>query len=200
MKKCGKCKMVKDEREFYRSSASKDDLQLYCKDCSREVCKIHCKSNRESYNRNARERLYKHGTKPMSENTSCPSYLGCYINERILKHVMPNAILMNYANPGYDLMCGKGYLVDAKSSTLQYPKNQSPRWCFNINHNMIPDYFLLTAYKDLESLEICRMWLIPGDVINDKMKTTISLSTIHKWDQYKIDHTDALKCVNEMKT
>lgn len=199
MKRCTKCEKIKSESEFYNDRSRKDGLQSYCKDCSAEMCKTYRESNRENVNKYAREFRYKHGSKPMSENKECTSYLGCYINERILKHVMPNAVLMNNCNPGYDIVCGKGYLVDAKASTLFYWKNKSPWWNFKINRNKTPDYFLLTAYKDRESLEICHMWLIPGDVINDKSTVNISLPTIHKWDHYKIDHTEALKCVNEMR-
>lgn len=176
--------MVKDESEFNKGRRRKDGLQPYCKDCSADT---------------GREWHYKHGGKPMSENKKCGMYLGCYINERILKHVMPNAILMDNCNPGYDLICGKGYLVDAKSATLQHGKNTGTYWQFRINCNKTPDYFLLTAYKDRESLEICHMWLIPGDVINDKKGLTISLSTINKWSEYKIDHTEALTCATQLK-
>jgi len=184
MKKCTKCKQWKDESEFYKDHVTKDGSAPWCKECKSE------------YNRS----YYKnHHVKKMSENKKCPVYLGIYINERILKHVMPNAVLMNYANPGFDLVCGKGYLVDAKSSVLHHRKNQGPYWMFGINKNKTPDYFLLTAYTDRESLNIDHMWLIPGDVINDKTIVGLSLSTIHKWDDYKIDHTAALNCVNQIK-
>jgi hypothetical protein len=188
--------MVKDESEFYKKHTSEDGLDTHCKDCKNE----YYRNRRESHNKCAREYRYRRGAKSMSENKDCTSYLGCYINERILKHVMPSAILMNNNNPGFDLVCGKGYLVDAKASTVHYSKYQSPRWDFRILKNKIPDYFLLVAYKDRTSLEICHMWLIPGDELNNKVQTTISLSTIHKWDRYKIDHTAALNCVNEMKS
>lgn len=184
MKKCLKCKQWKPKSEFSKNRTRKDGLQDWCTECGREY---------------ARTYKYRHGSKPMGKNKECASYLGCYINERILKHVMPNAVLMDNNNPGYDLICGKGYLVDAKSSTLHYPKNGSPRWSFTIYRNKTPDYFLLTAYKDRESLEICHMWLVPGDAINDKVSVTMAVSNIHRLDQYKIDHMDALSCVNEMK-
>ena len=196
MKKCSKCKITKDESEFYKKSTSKDGLDMQCKDCKNEYNKNH----RENHNKHAREYRYRRGAKSMGENKDCTSYLGCYINERILKHVMPNAILMDSNNPGYDLVCGKGYLVDAKASALHYSKYQTPRWDFCIKKNEIPDYFLLTAYSDRESLEIIHMWLIPAKEINDKVTVLISISSVHKWDQYKIDHTEALNCVNEMKT
>jgi len=176
--------MVKDESEFYKNRCYKDGLDNWCKDCKKEYNRIYYKN---------------HYVKPMSENKECAQYLGCYINERMLRHVMPNAVLMDINNPGYDLVCGKGHLVDAKAATLRHHKNKSPRWIFFIKKNTIADYFLLTAYKDRESLEICHMWLIPGSEINDKTGISISLSTIHKWDVWKIDHTDALSCVTEMK-
>jgi len=191
--------MVKDESEFYKNVSKNDGLDSWCKVCKREANKKWRNSNREKCRESHRQSSYRHGAKPMSENKKCTAYLGCYINERILRHVMPNAVLMDNNNPGYDLVCGKGYLVDAKAATLHYPKNQSPCWSFMIRKNTTPDYFLLTAYKDRESLDICHMWLIPGSVVNDKMGVTISLSRIHKWDEYQIDHTEALTCVTEMK-
>lgn len=192
MKFCNKCKQWKDE-------FGKGGSDYYCRECRREAGRKYRENNREIINKRRRERDYKNGAKPMSENKECSMYLGRYINERILKHVMPNAVLMDINNPGYDLVCGKGYLVDAKASVLRYPKIGSPIWQFKINKNKTPDHFLLTAYKDRETLDICHMWLIPGSEINDKVSVAISLSTIHKWDQYKIDHMDALSCVNQMK-
>jgi hypothetical protein len=191
--------MVKDESEFNKNVSNKDGLESWCKVCKREANKKNYNSNRERRIEYGRQSSYRHGVKPMSENKECTAYLGCYINERILKHVMPNAVLMDNNNPGYDLVCGKGYLVDAKASVTRYEKNKGPYWSFNINLNKTPDYFLLTAYKDRESLEICHMWLIPGDAINDKTKASISLSRIHKWDQYKINHTEALSCAMQLK-
>lgn len=192
MKKCPRCNIVKDESEFPRYYYG------WCIDCKNKYSRIYYKNHREKLSTYRRELRYKHGGKSMAENKECGPYLGCYINERILRHVMPNAVLMDNNNPGFDLVCGKGYLVDAKAATLRYRKTHSPRWEFNINKNTIPDYFLLVAYKDRESLEICHMWLIPGDEINDKKSVSIALSTIHKWDQWKINHTDALSCVTKM--
>jgi len=125
-------------------------------------------------------------------------YLGIYINERILKHVMPNAVLMDNNNPGYDLVCGKGYLVDAKAAVASHYKENTCKWMFGIRQNKIPDYFLLTAYKDRTTLEIVHMWLIPGIQLNDKQTISISSSTIEKWNDWKIDHTDALNCISKI--
>ena len=185
MKKCVYCKQQKPDSEFGKHRFSKDGLQARCKDCQIKFIQSRREINRD------RTR--------MAENKECSQYLGCYINERILKHVMPNAVLMDYNNPGFDLVCGKGYLVDAKAATMRYAQKKYPIWVFKIKHNKTPDYFLLTAYKDRVSLEIMYMWLIPGDVINDKDILGISLSKIHKWDDYRVDHTEALNCVTKIK-
>ena len=137
--------------------------------------------------------------KSQEENKDCSNYLGCCINEQILKHVMPNAILMDNCNPGYDLICGKGYLVDAKSSTLLHNEHKNPYWHFNIRKNKIPDYFLLTAYKDRESLEILYMWLIPGKDINNRSGLSISEKCTSKWENYKIDHINAINYLHTIE-
>lgn len=199
MKRCTKCGKLKSESEFYKDKYQESGLRSRCKVCILEDNhKWHLK-NLERHREMLRNNYYKNGGRSQEENKDCSNYLGCCINEQILKHVMPNAILMDNCNPGYDLICGKGYLVDAKSSTLLHNEHKNPYWHFNIRKNKIPDYFLLTAYKDRESLEILYMWLIPGKDINNRSGLSISEKCTSKWENYKIDHINAINYLHTIE-
>ncbi len=155
-------------------------------------------TNRHEYNRKyyianihklrriARNRHYLNGRQSMKDNIDCAKHLGCYINEKMAMDFIPNTELMNSNNPGYDLIYNKKYLIDAKASTIRTRDDKYKCWTFHIEQNKVPDYFLLTAYNNRETLEICHMWLIPGIEINDRISISISPSTIHKWDCWKI--------------
>jgi hypothetical protein len=198
MKRCTKCGKLKDETDFNKHARGKNGLCAMCRTCFSEYNKIRYTKKRDVLREISRNYHYARGVIPMEKKKDSSQYLGIYINERILKHVMPNAVLMDNNNPGYDLVCGKGYLVDAKAAVASHYKENTCKWMFGIRQNKIPDYFLLTAYKDRTTLEIVHMWLIPGIQLNDKQTISISSSTIEKWNDWKIDHTDALNCISKI--
>ena len=46
MKVCGKCKIEKDDSEFYKNSKRKDGLNYYCKLCHKEYSKEYKKTEK----------------------------------------------------------------------------------------------------------------------------------------------------------
>lgn len=68
-----------------------------------------------------------------------------------------------------------------------------------INRNTIADFFICVAFDNREDLNPLHIWMIPGSELNQKGKTSISLSRIHKWDKWKRDINDAQLCCAELK-
>ena len=190
---CRDCGVLLNDNNWYLSRQKKRDY--ICKKCINERIKQWQKANPDKaktiWTRNNR----KHGNRPMSENRECSSFLGVYVAERVLSHVFANVHRMPINNPGYDFICGKGYMIDAKGSCL----NKYGRWQFNINHNIIADYFLCLAFDNRKDLNPLHVWLIPGKKINHLRATGISLSTIHKWDKYRLDVSKVATCCNTLR-
>ena len=159
--------------------------------------KLWDKNNRKERNKYHREHNYEIGkTKSMYKNKTCPLYLGVVIAEQVLEQVFKTVQKMPMHNPGYDFICGKGYLIDVKSATLREKRNY---WGFGINKNKIADYFLCLAFDNRTDLNPEHIWLIPSDIVNDKTGIGISPSTINKWNEYKLDINKIIKCCNTLK-
>lgn len=122
----------------------------------------------------------------MSKNKECPVYLGVYVAEKVLSKFFDNIIIMPYGNPGYDYICDKGYKIDVKSSCLHI-HNREKYWLFCIDRNTIADYFLCLAFDDRESLKPQHIWLIPGNIVNCRLRFGIynTLSSLSKWLIYE---------------
>ena len=103
----------------------------------------------------------------MCENKDCSAYLGVYIAERILPLLFENVERMPDGNPGFDFICGNGYKIDVKSSSLHVYKKWE-KWTFKIKQNKIADYFFMVAFNDREKLGVIHIWLIKGDSIIEK--------------------------------
>lgn len=127
---------------------------------------------------------------PMNENRECALYLGVTVAERVLSAVFDNVKRMPHGNPGYDFICNKGYKIDVKCTCVNYKDGGSGRMSFNIRKNTTADYFLCLVFDNRESLTALNIWLLPGNAVNHLGGISISNSTIHKWDQYKIDKID----------
>jgi len=122
----------------------------------------------------------------MSESRDCASFLGCYIAEELLSHYFNGIHKMPYGNEGYDFICSKGFKIDVKSACLTNSlEGQYPRWFFNIERNLIPDYFLILAFDNREDLNPLHMWLIPGNKINQLKSLSISPGKVNKFSQYE---------------
>ena len=101
---------------------------------------------------------------------------------------------MPYGNKGFDFICCHNKNIDVKSSCLR----KSGGWIFHIDHNIVADYFLCIAFDNRDDLTPLHVWLIPGSTINHLQSTGISPSTVHRWDEYMIDHSKISTCFSEM--
>ena len=168
--------------------------------CGQCYSKQYYASNRDKRKESSRKYRYTHGTKPASENKQCTSFLGVYVAEQVPSKVFKNVEKMPTNNKGFDFFCNKGKKIDVKSACTHTRNAHGDSWIFHIKHNNTADYFLCLAFDSRENLNPLHIWLIPGEIINHQMRTSIAKSTLHKWDEYKLDITKTIKCCTEMKT
>ena len=216
-KTCSKCHETKPLGEFHKSKDGKYSRRSYCKRCIREESKKYAQKHKEEkaeYNRNySREhheekaeynRDYRmkqnSGHKFMHENKFCASYLGVVIGERLCRYLFKDVEMMPYGFPDYDMICNKGKKINVKAACITLNHGKNPCWKFQINHNKVPDHFILVAFDNRTDLNPLHMWMIPGKEINDhKTSISISPSTIDKWDKWKRDINDAQLCCAEIR-
>jgi len=219
MKKCSKCGIEKPLDGFSNDKNRKYGKYPHCKECVNQYKKDHkeeaaikMKRYREDHKEEIKEqrRDYYHngggrekvGCTAMKENNSCPQYLGIVINERLIKHLFPDAEMMPMHFPGYDFTCRRGKKVNAKASTTFIRENKKSNtvfWYFNFLKNKIPDFFLCVAYSSVENPTPLHIWMVPGKEINYLSTISINSSTIHKWDQWRMDVDKAQACCTAMK-
>ena len=133
--------------------------------------------------------------KPINKKSS--NYLGLTCTEQVLEKIFKNVIRMPYGHKGYDFECSNGFLIDSKASCVS--KGKYNNWLFRIKQNKVADYFALLAFDNRDDMNPIYFWLIPGNVINDKMSLTISKSTLSKWDEYRQNISKFIKCCNNLK-
>lgn len=107
---------------------------------------------------------HNNGQLSMEENKECSKYFGEYVAERYVMELFEDSISMPPNNHGYDWTCKNGYKIEHKSRCLEYRDQHSPRWYY-CNINSIADCFILSAWKDRESLEPIHVWMIHRDEI-----------------------------------
>jgi hypothetical protein len=137
----------------------------------------------------------------MSESKDSPVYLGIYVAERALSKFFDHIERAPPNNPGYDFKCGRGKLIDAKSSCLRiYGHGRTPRWQFSIAKNTIADYFLCLAFRDRETLEPMHVWLVPGCDVNDKKLVSVMNSPegLAEWAKYERPLDKVMACCTEI--
>lgn len=173
----------------------------------------------KDYNEYRNNRRYITGKYlPMSENSTCPKYLGVHIAERVLEKVeiFKGFIRMPEGTKDYDFLCPKGYKINVKSSCLSKHND----WNFYIRKNKIVDYFLLLAFDNREDLNPLHIWLLRGKelfykkssnrniILNEMSTFTISNTQIDKgglklftMKKYElVDKLDKIvKCCNKLK-
>ena len=221
-KACTKCGISKPLDEFYKSKSGKYGRRAICKECFGKQSKKYSQEHLEEYRKHSLkyyynnreeclvrgrkyqeehkdERRQKGGYLSMYENKSCASYLGVVIGERLCRHLFKDVEVMPMHNPGYDIVCGKGFKIDVKTSSTRYNDGKYPHWGFDINKNKIADFFILVAFDNRADLNPLHLWMIPGHEINKDANKSISPSTLYKWSKWKRDVKDAQLCCTEMK-
>ena len=191
--RCRHCNVKLNEENLYPSN-----LKCYnyiCKECSKGKNRLWSKTNPERARANWLLHSRKKGQQPMSTNKTCSSYLGVFIAERVIRNVFNHVETMPYGHPGYDFVCSSDKMVDAKSSC----SNKNNRWLFHIERNIVADYFLCLAFDNREDLNPLHIWLLPGDMFNHLVSTSIQPSTIHKWDKYKLPIGKVVDCCEAMR-
>jgi hypothetical protein len=190
---CPKCGEDKDLSEYYivKTGRQKGQPTSYCKFCSSIT------------NRGATTKYrHKRGESiPMNENKSCPKYLGEVIAERVLAGLFEHVEKAPMNNPGWDFICGKKKRIDCKSSCLRHGTYSNSYWSFHICKNIICDYFLCLAFDDRDSLNPLHVWLIPGELINDKKSISITNTdmSLVKWKQYEKPIDNVLTCCSKLR-
>ena len=187
---CRSCGDKLDLKTNWFESSMRDNSNI-CKKCVTDRSTKWRANNYEQYIETTRKR---HGAMPMNANKTCSSYLGCHVAEGVLSSVFKDVKVMPFGNPGYDFICNHGKKIDVKSGcTLKPGGNRSDLWNFHIGRNKIPDYFLCIAFDNRNDLNPLHLWLIPGDVVSHLSGTSISKTSLHKWDKYKLAVNDVVE-------
>ncbi len=137
-------------------------------------------------------------------------YLGIHIAEQILQRAF-DKIERAHPMEHWDFICGKGFKVDCKSSTLILSR-RNLGWQFFINRNKYPDYFCLMAFnntpKDVaEDPEPAHVWLVPGNAdiggrpLNSRKSLWVTPRTIARLEPYRKTDMEGriIKCCNHLK-
>lgn len=167
-----------------------------CKKCYMTKYRIKNRNQLHEYNQNSR---IKRGIMPMHLNKQCSDYLGLHVAVNMLSKLFKDVERMPNNNIGYDFICNKGKKIDVKSSTFRTTGKGYTGWVFTIRKNKIADYFLCLAFDNRDDLNPQHMWLIPSSELNHLYGTSITQSTIHKWDEYKHDVDKVIECCDTIK-
>lgn len=135
---------------------------------------------------------------PIKENRKDRRFIGIYIGENAVAKIYEASKRMPYFNPGYDIICPKGYKIDVKSTVL----SRYNTFGFAINKNKIADYFALVAFNNIIELIPIHIWIIKSDenidgkTVNQLYKLAIINEPryLDKYSKYeKLDKLDILK-------
>ena len=174
VKKCSMCRQILPSSEFHKSSKVKSGVQSHCKYCIKD------------YQRN-----WKHKTgrqRPYTEAKDCSSYFGVHVAERLLSTVFIHVFKMPYGYSGYDFICGKGFKVDVKCSTLKKRLGLgNDFWMFSVDRNRSPDYFAFVAFDNRTQLTPLHFWIVPENIVNGRTGVSITDTpeVLSKWLQYE---------------
>ena len=196
--KCRDCGIELNSENWFPSNQKKGNY--ICKRCSNKRNKQWRKANPNRAKVLWTRQKRKQGMCPFNENRECPSFLGVHVAEEVLSIAFKDVRRMPMNNPGYDFICNKGKKIDVKSSCMnKHSRGKGRGWGFNIDHNTIADFFLCLAFDNRGDLNPLHAWLIPGSKLNHLKSTSISPSTIHKWDAYKLDISKVVMCCDTLR-
>jgi hypothetical protein len=213
LKLCPECDTLKPLSKYgiHKSGPNIGKLLSRCKKCNTLASQAYYHTHREKCLEVAKKLRYANGVKPMSENKSCPSYLGVVVAEKALSRFFDHIIRMPINNPDYDFICGQGFKIDVKSACLSYPKSgfnkngsvktYNPYWMYLLKKNPVAQFFLLIAFNDREDLEPLHVWLIPAHIINMKTGLTITNTpkVLAKWLIYEKPLTNVISCCDQLR-
>lgn len=129
------------------------------------------------------------------DNKNCSVHLGVFVGEKIFSTLYPNAVHMPAGNPGYDFVCRNGAKIDIKTSTL----HTGDRWGFNIDKNILADFFVCIAFDNRIDLNPLHIWMFPSNDVCAFSTITACANTLSKWDKYKMDINKVVKCYNNIR-
>lgn len=92
--------------------------------------------------------------RPIEEAKDCPAYFGVCIGEKYVSRTFDNPKMMPYGNPGYDWECKNGLKIQLECRCLSDNLWFNQQFKFtHIDYNKVADVFILSGWKDRESLE-----------------------------------------------
>lgn len=188
-KHCNGCGQDKPLNSFYSQKTGKNigKISPRCADCVRISYNAWRRANLEHRREVWNNWAHRTGiSRPMKYANDSGPWLGIHIAERVLCNYFEDVTRMPPKNPGFDFICKRGFKIDVKCACLVEEPNRHPRWGFNIRRNQIADYFLCLAFDNRENLTPMHVWLIPGDILNEKLRLSIANPIgIPKWQLYE---------------
>ena len=190
---CKVCNVELNDENWYPCNRS--CRKYICKECNNQRVNLWWKANPDKARAKARKASRKNGIRSYDENKECTMFLGVHVAERVLSHVFKDVKRMPMHNPGYDFICNHGKLIDVKSACL----NKNGPWTFHIYYNAIADYFLCLAFDNRRDLNPLYAWLLPSSDFSHLSGTTIRPSTIHRWDEYRLNVEKMSECCDVIR-
>lgn len=145
----------------------------------------------------------------MEENKDCPVYFGVCIGEKYVSKTFDNPKMMPYGNPGYDWECKNGLKIQHEARCLcksDYATDgTNPQFKFtHIDYNKVADVFILSGWKDRESLEPLLVLVFKkDDIVRGEpfwMRNSLSITNTPKYlrEFEKFEVTNRLDKLKEM--
>lgn len=159
-----------------------------------------------------------------SDNSECPTYFGQYIEEKYVSQIFDHPVPFEFPkdelgritdnHKPYDYLCKKGLKIKMVSSVCHTsPSKVSkvtgdmlPYFEYAIRKNSVPDYYILSAWDNRESLDPLFVWIIKSNEIfittqsrklfwdRENLSISFNENGIKKMKQYEAnDKLDKLK-------